>query len=350
MVNCSVCNSTILVTQKRIKCTNASCHNNFHQDCLKNFNNTIPRAVWTCAHCSNRKRGITSRSPTPNSVAGRDIFDDAVSEVGHFDLLSEFRALRSELNAKLDKQQLSLDEFNSTLGNIRKEITELSSKFLTLREDLDDAVKAIQFVSTAQNEQSKELAKQSGEVNALKLENSNLRTQINDLNSHILDIEQRERDCNLEIQCVPEYKTENLLSIFSKICNTVSVPISQSDVKNITRVAKINSDSRRPRNIVVRLPSTRERDNILAAINAFNKKNREDKLNTLHLGITGDKQPIYITEHLSPSNKKLHAASRIFVKENGYRFVWIRNGRIYIRKDVNTNAILVKNLDSLKFI
>ncbi|VVD01418.1 unnamed protein product [Leptidea sinapis] len=99
--------------------------------------------------------------------------------------------------------------------------------------------------------------------------------------------------------------------------------------------------------IILRLASPRARETVLASYFNFNKHNPSDKLNSSHLGIGGDKEPIYLMEHLSPSNRELHAQARIFKKENQYKYVWVRNGRVMLRKDDSTSAVWVKNTEIL---
>lgn len=117
---------------------------------------------------------------------------------------------------------------------------------------------------------------------------------------------------------------------------------------NYHRVAKANKDSVRPRSIIVKLTSPLVRDELLAATKAFNRTHQNDKLNSSHLGLSGDKSPVYVSEHLSPANKQLHAAARKIAKEKAYAFVWVRNGRIHMRKNVSSKSFVVKNEEFLK--
>lgn len=56
---------------------------------------------------------------------------------------------------------------------------------------------------------------------------------------------------------------------------------------------------------------------------------------------------IYIVEDLSPSNKALHAATRIKAKEKNYKYVWLRNGKIFVKKSDGSDYILIKNMNDL---
>ncbi|KAL4720368.1 hypothetical protein ACJJTC_014025 [Scirpophaga incertulas] len=75
-----------------------------------------------------------------------------------------------------------------------------------------------------------------------------------------------------------------------------------------------------------------------------------DKLNTSLLGIAGEKSPVYISEHLSPANKNLHAAARKKAKSLNYQFVWVRGGRIFVRKSPESTHIHIKTQESLDLI
>lgn len=126
--------------------------------------------------------------------------------------------------------------------------------------------------------------------------------------------------------------------------------LNEGDIVGCVRVAKLNKDSKFPKTIVAKFRSVRCRDEFYSAVYRYNKGHPNDKLNTNHLGIAGEKKPVYVSEHLSPFFKSLHAASRKKAKEAGYKFVWVRNGRIYVRKDSDSSYIYIKNQDSLELI
>lgn len=99
--------------------------------------------------------------------------------------------------------------------------------------------------------------------------------------------------------------------------------------------------------IVAKFRTPRLRDAALAGVSSFNKKNAKDKLNTQYLGIGGTRCSVYVSEHLTPYNKSIHAATRLKAKEKGYKFTWVRNGRVYVRKDELSQAILIRNIECL---
>ncbi|CAG9785641.1 unnamed protein product [Diatraea saccharalis] len=189
----------------------------------------------------------------------------------------------------------------------------------------------------------------------LKSENVRLRSEVNSLNNRISNLDQMSRATNLEIQCVPEHRSENVLSIYLKqlfslkqLGNVVKYPVNEKDIAFCSRVAKKDNSSTRPRSILLKFTTPRIRDCLLAAVLQYNKEHKQEKLTSSDLGIDDKKTPIYVVENLSPENKQLHAAARLRTKELNYKFVWVRGGRIYVRKSESTEAIYIRNMESLK--
>ncbi|XP_047543220.1 uncharacterized protein LOC125075553 [Vanessa atalanta] len=181
----------------------------------------------------------------------------------------------------------------------------------------------------------------------LNKENEQLKVTIQDLDMRLNVMEQQSRACNIELQCLPEHKNENLINTIMQLSRVISCNITEDNIHNVTRIAKQNPNSSRPKSIIVQFNSPRTRDTFLAASIKYNKNNPDDKLNSKLLGIGGLKQNIYVVEHLSPKNKMLHAAAKQKAKLKGYRYVWVRNGRIFMRKSDNCEYKHIKDMASL---
>ncbi|KAL4711045.1 hypothetical protein ACJJTC_015221 [Scirpophaga incertulas] len=167
--------------------------------------------------------------------------------------------------------------------------------------------------------------------------------------SRLSTLEKVSRGCNFEIQCVPEKKSENLLTIVRNLLTEIKIS-NETDIKSAKRIAKMDKDSARPRGILVTLSSERDRDNVLSAYKRYNRDNKANQLSSTHIGIQGERCLMYVTEHLSPETKQLHAAARLAARNLSYKYVWVKYGRVYIRKSDDSPAIHVKNLDFLRNI
>ncbi|XP_047040179.1 uncharacterized protein LOC124644713 [Helicoverpa zea] len=240
------------------------------------------------------------------------------------------------------KLSIMLAKFNDTM------IALLNSKLQPINEKISAMDDSLKFINSQYEDLLKEHVSSKDTIIELQKENLEMRNNIKTLNMRVDQLEQQSRANNIEIQCLPEKKHENLFNIVSEIAKVSGCVMESRDILHCTRVAKINPNNSRPRSIVVQLASPRIRDQFLASIINFNKNNKDNKLNSMHLGYPGQKSAIFVTEHLSPTYRALHAAARTKAREIGYSFVWIRNGRIFMRKTQESEHILVRNMDTLK--
>ncbi|XP_037292798.1 uncharacterized protein LOC119188860 [Manduca sexta] len=246
------------------------------------------------------------------------------------------QSIREEMSALFDDFKCSIirefdiktSEILNRLTKVDETIYNLESKYEKLKVDFEDSVKT---------------------VNQLKTENQDLKSTVMSLTDRVSQLEQHSRAANVEIQCIPEFNRENLITTVKQIASTIKYNLCENDIHLCTRISKINKENKRPRSVVVKFSCPRVRDGFLAAAVIFNKKatTNEDKLNTSHLGIGGERRPVYIGEHLSPAMKSLHAAARARAKELHYRFVWVKSGKIFLRKTETSEYILINSATSL---
>lgn len=203
------------------------------------------------------------------------------------------------------------------------------------------------LISAEQSNLKLEIAEKDNRIKKLESELSKNHAVICKLHNRVTTLEKVSRELNVEIHEVPEGKNEDLPLLFKKLCECLQVTISDGDIKACRRVAKMNTASKRPRNILVSLSSQRQRDILLSAVTRFNKAQSSNKLCLTHLGFKDATSRVYLSEHLSPETKELHSLARKFCKENNYKFVWVRFGQVSIRKDEKSPAILIKNIEIL---
>lgn len=338
---CSACNKNVK-NGELLKCS--ACSSTYHYLCA-NVTSAQYREGhdlklnWRCTPCSNvtcrrnstdeaakRKQGRCTNNSTPNPTVS---------------------AIDPEILSEIKKQiEASVKE---TIGEAVKAC--FAIEFQKIHADLamlKELKTAVEFMSTEYDTMRIELKNATALVNTLSKETDILKDSVRDLTSRLNLSEQFARECNIEVNGVPENNSENLLSVLKQLASVISVPVDDSDILSFTRVRKLDPSSSRPRSVIYKLSSTRVRDSILAATATYNKANKDDKLSSKDLGYAGANSPIYVSEHLSPYYKSLHAETRKFARDNGYKFVWIRDGKIKIRKDANSPAKRIKDLSSLR--
>ncbi|KAG8264258.1 hypothetical protein J6590_014545 [Homalodisca vitripennis] len=76
---------------------------------------------------------------------------------------------------------------------------------------------------------------------------------------------------------------------------------------------------------------------------------KKRNVNTRDLGFMGgEASPVYINESLTQDKRKLLNAARIAQREKQYTFIWVKNGRIFLRKNQGDRVVVVDSLDDVE--
>lgn len=240
------------------------------------------------------------------------------------------------------KEELAVALKTVISQQVTKQLKSMTLQMTSFQESID-------FYNAQFEDLKTRLEEKCNIISLLESDNEKLKTSYCELKSSVNVMEQQARSNNMEIQCVPENKSENLVSTVLQLGRVLDCDVTEADISHCTRIAKLNTQNQRPRSIVVKFNTQRSRDKFITGASKFNKTNNKDKLNTSHLGIACDRpQPVYVVEHLTPENKDIHAAARTRARELGFKHVWVRSGRVLMRETDASETILVRNKDFLK--
>lgn len=343
------CCSVGLQDQNYITCS--KCAFAYHVECLSSScdQEKPTTSAWTCPLClGTQSKGNDDNMSTPvrynPNITVRPGKRQALTSPPN-----EKPVTRDEMQ---DIIQGVMVQFHQTMRTTIEEILgaklkSLKDEIKNVKDEIKDVKDSMDFMNTKYEAINREHADSSEKIKSLETENSAMQSKIADLSNRVNQMEQKARMNNIEIQCMPERKDENLLSIITELGKSINCPVSQEHLAHYTRITKVNKDSKRPKSIVVQFNSPRMRDQFLAATIKFNKSKPQDKLNSSHAGIPGARTPIFVCEHLSTNNKALHAAARQAAKTKCYKYVWVRSGRIYMRKTDNSDYKLIRDFDTL---
>ncbi|XP_013163289.1 PREDICTED: uncharacterized protein LOC106114571 [Papilio xuthus] len=300
----------------------SKCDSQYHRECARlTRTNKAPRE-WVCPACSSKK----SRTPQTVTDASSSSAQSSPVDTGILQAIESAVARQFE---KFDKKFAELSKDLAFLREIGERVAALSS--------LCDGLQT-------------QIHSSKDQYLKLEVENRVLRSTVQDLSTRLTFVEQQSRQNNIEITGLPENKSENLITTVVQLKSIVSSSIKESDIVSVVRTRKTDKNSNRPRAVVVKLSSIKARDDLLASVTKFNRANKDGKLSSQHLGYGGTVSPVFVAEHLSPANKILHAETRKFAREKGFKFVWVRDGRILVRKHEGAPAKQIRNLDSLKVL
>lgn len=300
--NCGVCLKP-LGSKLKLKCND--CEHEFHASCFKYSKADVECVtkdgmVWRCTECQGTRR----RS-------------------------MRFEAAAAEGKLTLEDVMKVVTEIRDTQKNYEKGFNDA---FDSLESQLQENTKAL----NAQKEQNKKLQEL---IENLSSENNLLKTKVKNLEARVEDMEQYSRSNCVEIQGIPHSPTEDVLSIVKEVGKALDLTIEDSMVDACHRLGKPNREN--PPGIIVKFVRRIDKEEML-------KKRRVKRtLSTRHLGRPDDRT-IYINESLSPARRRLHAMAKQFQKEKAYKFLWVRNGRIFLRKEENSPLRVVTSSDDLQ--
>ncbi|RVE40362.1 hypothetical protein evm_014988 [Chilo suppressalis] len=309
---------------------------------------------WICPACRCKEPKSGNNCNTPVRPASQT--QPLSSTVSHYDnvtLRTKQKVSVSGTTAPIRGSPCSCLTASDIRTIIREELCHIKTE---INADLQEIVKSMTSFEASLSFYNEEFEKikaitsaQNNTIETLRKENEFLRNTTQELSARVRQLDQQTRAANLEIQCVPEHKQENLVNVVMQLGKVIKCPITDTDIYYCSRVAKMNTNNTRPRSILVKFRSPRLRESFLAATSTFNKNNPDNKLNTSHLGLGEEKKSaVFVVEHLTLENEELHAAARRKSKELQFKFVWVREGKIFMRKSDESNYIYVRNHDTLK--
>ena len=253
------------------------------------------------------------------------------SEVSGGELDSFKNDIKCMIKEMMNSQSSRLDKLEHHMLELKNHSTEIK----TTHSELEKAMSSI----------SDQIWSLEKTITSLEKERSSLVAKVMSLEDKLEFLDRNQIKTSIEIRNVPKRTNETKNMLYDMISN-----LSQH-LDIVTESAIIRDVSRQPSkkdtsssNVTVEFSNTLIKANFLNAVKDFNKKNSTNKTSSLHLGIkstTGT--PIYIAELLTPYTKRLFYAARTYAKLNKYSYCWTSNGRVMLKKDSDSQSILVKS-------
>lgn len=309
-------------------------------------------------HYSNPDLSIGSGESSHN-VTGRKRKQPEHELTGSIEILQRvlqntIHELRTDMDSKLSKIDTSINNIKSDLESYT---TEIRNEISALRKDHSEVKKTVTELSDEVSSIKESMQFHSDQFDDLKNQVDTLTTRtkktdisvssITNLESKIESMEQQARQCNLEITNLPERRNENLLTLLEAIGKTIGCNISKSDIVSVHRVPQALPDNKRPKNIIAKLTTRTLRDNILSSY----RLNKNKTITSTQLGVSGTTEKVFLNEHLTLKNKQLFRKVRDEAKKHDYKYTWIKNATILVRKSDTSPVFAVrseKDLDKIK--
>lgn len=219
-----------------------------------------------------------------------------------------------ELNTKIDKLMRKMDDLEKSLG---KKYEEIKNNIKT----------------TIENQ---EMLNQS--LRKLQKENKEYKLEIFDLKERVEDLERVSLETTLNLYPVVEAHNMDLGGVIQKIGQKIGVKIEDRDI--VDKYRRKQRKSGKPGDIVIKLANKELRDKLLMGI-------KKSQLSHEDIGYKCDLKRIYGNEELTKNGKDIYYKALRYKYEHKMKFLWVKGGKTYIKKDEASKAIRLDNMDIL---
>lgn len=218
---------------------------------------------------------------------------------------------------------LTVARMMSVIQELQKSVDFMSSKFDSILQE---------------NIELKKLVKEN--LSAVKKVNE-LEAQIELLNNKINIIEQRSRLDNIEIHGIPSTPNENLQNVVIKIGELNNVNVDENDLIDVHRLPT-GKNQDHP-GIIVQFRNKKIRNQYYVARKTSQVYGDDIDIRLPHLRI-------FVNENLTSLNRKLYNLARKLKTDKGYKYVWTREGSVFVRKDEKGPALRIQKEEDLNKI
>lgn len=284
---CNSCNEDI-VDEDALKCS--VCFEYYHFMCAtiteKNFRkmSKVNKAKWFCNKC---KFYENAKSPLQNNTTNK----------------------------------LSRNCSNDNCSDLTESVNFMRGKFDNFGKQLQEIVSS--------------LKEMRDENKVLKEHNIKLHNEISFLSNRVNILEQKAIENFIEIIGVPEFKEEDCL-------NTAKIMADKLGVEStVIKAFRVQSKTvNKSRKLVVELTCHQSSINAIICL-----KKQKPKGNMFHE--KWGSEAIYVNNYLTQFNRNLHFKTKIFAREAGFKYVWFKDSKLFIKKNENSKAIHIENETTL---
>ncbi|KAI5726296.1 hypothetical protein M8J76_000163 [Diaphorina citri] len=227
----------------------------------------------------------------------------------------------SSRSKKVDKAMYEEDQETKTMSD-REMMVYMYKRLKTL----DEFENKMEKMMKSLNEHKQRIETLEVELVQKTEENEMLKQTVEDLTSTVDELSQRSRSQNILISGIPQERKEDVYKIIEYVGNQMDITDPMADVQLAHRMG---SSQTAP--FVVRLLNTRTR---AKWIKAFKGKKLWQK-------------KIYVNEHLTKKNQELFKRTKEMAKEANFKFVWLSDNRILMRKNEQSQVSVIKNMNDL---
>ncbi|CAH2049207.1 unnamed protein product, partial [Iphiclides podalirius] len=265
-----------------------------------------------------KKKRIDEDSDSDSS-RNRECRRQRTSCCNHEDINKTLVLLSEQMSSLTSLLNTFKNEQNSRFYELKNEINDIKKGNAEIEKSLDYLGGKYMEMEKCLKERKEEVMKQENRVKEIIHKNVYLEKCNKALEERLMRLEQKELELQIELQNVEKQEGENLLGIVYKIAEELRL-----ETKDIAKVWRVPGDSiKAPRPIIVSLNSREARIKWL--------KSRKDNITNHVILNNNNNSRIYVNEHVTRQIRQLFWSAKNKLKEN-FKFIWIQNGKILIKK------------------
>lgn len=308
-MQCAACGDNI---SDGVQC--GSCLNHLDYGCAQIAEKTWrklgneKRSVWRCPSCRSK-----ATSPLPSPMSDLTTMDI---------ILKEIREMKSQLSG--------LPSLINDVKVIKGELSELKQSSDYLSGKIDD------FAS-----QMAKIQDRVAKVEDMKKTVYSLESEIHSLQLQLSVMDQRSRLNNVEIKGVPQKKDENLFSVVEALYGKTNLSYSKAQINFLHRTPLHGT---KEKSIIVSFLNRYAKEEFVAATRACKTLSASD------LGYSNSNQRVFVNDHLNASSKILLNRTKSRAKDMKFDYVWVKHGKIHVRKNDTSPVFVISKEDDLNKI
>lgn len=287
------------------------------------------RAKWRCRTC----RSADSAS------ARASVYEESEDDTPSDDQFSVFNAkldLLLSMKATVDKL-VTLPAKVDELLTLKPAVQILQETIQKIQVTVDDLSTKYHSVLVKATENEKNVCEIQAHLTEVVATVKEQECTIQQLRGDVNYLEQRSRSTNLEIHGLPHNKGEKLELVVAELAVKLHLPpLQETDVLAIHR---LSSKRDVVPAVLIRFSSAKLWEAWMGCRGQLRALNR-----------SGDLPKIYFNENLTRVNRELHWLARTKAKEVNFKFVWVRGGKIFAKKEEGAPLIRVNVVDDVKKI
>lgn len=290
------------------------------------------RSSWRCPKCKQAGNRTPSPSTAQATLPNKQLHlqppntNETVTPGGDSVILKEIARLAEKL-APLEALSYELKSLREEMSGIKSSVCEFTNTIKALNTRIGGV-----------------------ETRLTKVEHSaeqipDIRRRLDVIENDLANKEQWSRMNNVELKGVTQTRNENLVQLVTMLGSKINYPVSKDKINFVTRVPSRDPNHVKP--IIVCFNNRYVKEDFIAAARIVSK---ETHITPAILGLHGNHK-IFVNDHLTTHNKILLSNTKKAAKEKGFRYVWVKHAKIFVRRDDQSPILAIKSeRDLSKFV